>query len=50
MSDTATLEAAPTRYTAAIKGDGSAEFVAAKVALVELFTGRTLDAEEIAYL
>ncbi|WP_099698735.1 hypothetical protein [Rhodococcus qingshengii] len=57
MSDTITvkadpeaLEAARTRYSDSIKGDDHQEFVAAKVALVELWSGRTLDSEEIAYL
>lgn len=43
----AELDAARARYRASIGGDSHAEFVAAKVALVELGTGRTVSEEEI---
>lgn len=44
------LAAAQARYSAAIADGDHDEFVAAKVALVELWTGRRLSEEEIAYL
>lgn len=50
IEESAELAAARARYRAAIGGDSHEEFVAAKVALVELGTGRTLSGEEIDYL
>lgn len=56
MSNTAVVEesaeivAARVRYRASIGGVSHEEFVAAKVALVELSTGRSMSAEEIDYL
>lgn len=44
------IEQARIRYSKAIAEGGHDEFVAAKVALVELATGRTLTGEEIAYI
>ncbi|MDF3312166.1 hypothetical protein P3H15_45175 [Rhodococcus sp. T2V] len=46
----AELEAARARYRASIGGGSHAEFVAAKVALVELGTGRKVSEGEIDYL
>ncbi|MDF3313701.1 hypothetical protein P3H15_53515 [Rhodococcus sp. T2V] len=46
----AELDAARARYRASIGGDSHVEFVAAKVALIELGTGRTVSEEEIHYL
>lgn len=45
-----TIEAAQARYFTAVTEGDHDEFVSAKVALVELSTGRKLGAEEIAYI
>lgn len=45
-----TIEQARVRYSEAVMAGDRDEFVAAKVALVESFSGRTLTAEEIAYI
>ncbi|OFV72766.1 hypothetical protein [Rhodococcus erythropolis] len=45
-----TIEAARVRYFTAVAEGDRDEFGSAKVALVELSTGRKLGAEEIAYI
>ncbi|MFC9360420.1 hypothetical protein ACFTZB_28095 [Rhodococcus sp. NPDC057014] len=50
VEGSAELDAARARYRASIGGDSHEEFVAAKVALIELGTGRTVSEEEIDYL
>ncbi|MGW4339710.1 hypothetical protein ACWEK5_44055 [Rhodococcus koreensis] len=50
VEGSAELDAARARYRASIGGDSHSEFVAAKLALIELGTGRTVSEEEIDYL